>query len=77
MPDLIVSIKDVGEKKVTADQVVNPAGQGVVQFVVEGPANSSTVLCVNLSELICVELAPPAPAKPAAPAAPSPHDVKK
>ena len=65
--NLKVTIKDVGEKEVQADQVITPAGSGLVLFQVNGPAAVVTPLWVALTELICVEVMPDPPPAPAAP----------
>ena len=65
--NLKVTIKDVGEKDVQADQVITPAGSGLVLFQVTGPAAVTTPLWVALTELICVEVMPDPPPAPAAP----------
>ena len=65
--NLKVTIKDVGEKDVQADQVITPAGSGLVLFQVNGPAAVVTPLWVALTELICVEVMPDPPLAPAVP----------
>ena len=63
---LKVTIKDVGEKDIEADQVITPAGTGLVLFQVTSPSSTPTALWVNLTELICVEIQPDPPPAPVA-----------
>ena len=39
---LKVTIKDVGEKDIEADQVITPAGTGLVLFQVTSPSSTPT-----------------------------------